>query len=151
MRFFSSDLRQIPDNQEVFISSRTETSLVVEVLSMVEDGLASTDLWEALKYVPSPPLLPPPRAVHSNPRNSMESSSSLLTTPNQIPLPFHRARQRLAQLYHPHPQPHTTHPIVPKRNLHNPITNNLDRYPINPQVQSRPVRRSARWPRGRFA
>ena len=44
-----SDLRQIPDNQEVFLSSGSETSLVVEVLAMVEDGLASTDLWEAAK------------------------------------------------------------------------------------------------------
>lgn len=44
-----SDLRQIPDNQEVFLSSDSETSIVVEILQMVEEGRCSTDLWEAVK------------------------------------------------------------------------------------------------------
>jgi hypothetical protein len=42
-------MRQIPDNQEVFLSSKSETSIVVEILAMVEEGLASTDLYEAVK------------------------------------------------------------------------------------------------------
>ncbi|WWC91936.1 uncharacterized protein L201_006888 [Kwoniella dendrophila CBS 6074] len=46
----ASDLRQIPDNQEVFLSSTSDTAVVLEVLGMVEDGLASTDLWEAIKF-----------------------------------------------------------------------------------------------------
>lgn len=50
-RVCPSDLRQIPDNQEVFLSPSSDTSLVVEVLAMVEDGQASTDLWEAVKWV----------------------------------------------------------------------------------------------------
>jgi len=44
-----SDLRQIPDNQEVFLSPKSETSVVIEILAMVEDGLASTDLYEAIR------------------------------------------------------------------------------------------------------
>jgi hypothetical protein len=44
-----SDLRQIPDNQEVFLSPDSDTSLVIEVLGLVEEGLAGSDLWEAAK------------------------------------------------------------------------------------------------------
>lgn len=44
-----SELRQIPDNQEVFLSPVSETSVVVEVLAMVEEGEAGKDLWEAAK------------------------------------------------------------------------------------------------------
>ena len=44
-------MRQVPDNQEVYVSSDTETSVVIEVLAMVEEGSASTDLWEAIKSV----------------------------------------------------------------------------------------------------
>lgn len=44
-----SDLRQIPDNQEVFLSPNSDTSLVIEVLALVEEGLAGSDLWEAAK------------------------------------------------------------------------------------------------------
>lgn len=46
-----SDMRQIPDNQEVFLSSESETSVVVEILQMVGEGRCSTDLWEAIKWV----------------------------------------------------------------------------------------------------
>jgi hypothetical protein len=48
-RLMSSDLRQIPDNQEVYLSADSETSVVVEILQMVEEGRCSTDLWEAVK------------------------------------------------------------------------------------------------------
>jgi hypothetical protein len=44
-----SDMRQIPDNQEVFLSSNSETSVIFEILQMVEEGRCSTDLWEAIK------------------------------------------------------------------------------------------------------
>jgi hypothetical protein len=45
-----SDMRQIPDNQEVFLSPVSETSVVVEILALVEEGEAGRDLWEAAKY-----------------------------------------------------------------------------------------------------
>ncbi|KAL7424537.1 hypothetical protein Q5752_000221 [Cryptotrichosporon argae] len=45
-----SDLRQVPDNQEVFVSPLSDTSLIVEVLGLVEDGQAGSDLWEAAKF-----------------------------------------------------------------------------------------------------
>ena len=48
-RLTHSDLRQIPDNQEVFLSSSSDTSLVVEILALVEEGQAATDLWQAAK------------------------------------------------------------------------------------------------------
>lgn len=44
-----SDLRQIPDNQEVFLSPTSDTSVILEVLGLVEEGAAATDLWEAAK------------------------------------------------------------------------------------------------------
>ncbi|KAK4686022.1 hypothetical protein P7C73_g4113, partial [Tremellales sp. Uapishka_1] len=50
LTFPPSDVRQIPDTQEVFLSPITETSLIVEVLQMVEEGPAKDDLWEAAKY-----------------------------------------------------------------------------------------------------
>lgn len=45
----SSDLRQIPDNQEVLLSPDSNISLVVEVLQSVREGQAATDLEEAIK------------------------------------------------------------------------------------------------------
>ena len=48
---YRSDLRQIPDNQEVFLSPSSDTSVVIVVLAMVEEGMARDDLWEAVKYV----------------------------------------------------------------------------------------------------
>ena len=44
-----SDLRQIPDNQEVFLSPNSDTSVVIEVLTMAEEGMAREDLWNAVK------------------------------------------------------------------------------------------------------
>ena len=44
-----SDIRQIPDNQEVFLSNTSDTSVVVEVLAMVQHGEAGRDLAEAIK------------------------------------------------------------------------------------------------------
>ena len=49
LAYQDSDLRQIPDNQEVFLSDNSDTSIVVEILGMVEDGAAGTDLWDAAK------------------------------------------------------------------------------------------------------
>ncbi|ODN77474.1 hypothetical protein L202_04649 [Cryptococcus amylolentus CBS 6039] len=47
----ASDLRQIPDNQEVFLFPHSDTALVLEVLELVEEGGAKDDLWEAAKWV----------------------------------------------------------------------------------------------------
>lgn len=44
-----SELRQIPDNQEVLLSASSDTSIVIEILALVEEGAAGTDLWEAAK------------------------------------------------------------------------------------------------------
>lgn len=44
-----SDLRQIPDNQEVFLSPNSDTSVIVELLSLVTEHGAKDDLWEAAK------------------------------------------------------------------------------------------------------
>lgn len=44
-------MRQVPDNQEVFLSPSSETSVIIEILGMVEEGGAATDLWEAAKCV----------------------------------------------------------------------------------------------------
>ncbi|WWC95141.1 hypothetical protein V866_001995 [Kwoniella sp. B9012] len=87
----ASDLRQIPDNQEVFLSSTSDTAIVLEVLGMVEDGLASTDLWEAIKFhfssiahdnasLHSTILTPPP----SSSIPSQPSDESSATTPQPV-------------------------------------------------------------------
>lgn len=49
-----SDLRQIPNNQEVFLFPHSDTALVLEILEMVEEGDARGDLWEAAKCVSVP-------------------------------------------------------------------------------------------------
>ncbi|EAL19870.1 hypothetical protein CNBG0130 [Cryptococcus deneoformans B-3501A] len=46
----ASDLRQIPNNQEVFLFPHSDTALVLEILEMVEEGGAREDLWEAAKF-----------------------------------------------------------------------------------------------------
>ncbi|OWZ30215.1 hypothetical protein C347_04494 [Cryptococcus neoformans AD2-60a] len=46
----ASDLRQIPNNQEVFLFPHSDTALVLEILEMVEEGGARGDLWEAAKF-----------------------------------------------------------------------------------------------------
>ncbi|KIR27806.1 hypothetical protein I309_03435 [Cryptococcus deuterogattii LA55] len=46
----ASDLRQIPNNQEVFLFPHSDTALVLEILEMVEEGDAQGDLWEAAKF-----------------------------------------------------------------------------------------------------
>ncbi|WWC64831.1 uncharacterized protein I303_107445 [Kwoniella dejecticola CBS 10117] len=72
----ASDLRQIPDNQEVFLSSTSDTAIVLEVLGMVEEGQAGVDLWEAAKFHFS-------SIAHDN--ASLEST--ILTTPPSAPIP----------------------------------------------------------------
>lgn len=46
-----SDMRQVPDNQEVFLASDSDTSYILEILAEVEEGAAKTDLWDAAKWV----------------------------------------------------------------------------------------------------
>ncbi|WVR09638.1 hypothetical protein IAU60_006711 [Kwoniella sp. DSM 27419] len=74
----ASDLRQIPDNQEVFLSSTSDTAVVLEVLGMVEDGAAGTDLWEAAKFHFS-------SIAHDN----ASLASTILTPPLTSSLPSH--------------------------------------------------------------
>jgi hypothetical protein len=100
----TSDLRQIPDNQEVFLSPDSETSLVIEILSMVDEGQAGIDLNEAIKCVipaPRPLILPlsvpsftrmiiaeTPFRYHFNSiaHDNSSLSTQVLTSPTQ-PLP----------------------------------------------------------------
>lgn len=42
-------MRQIPDNQEVFLSADSDTSVIVELLSLVTEDGAKDDLWAAAK------------------------------------------------------------------------------------------------------
>ncbi len=46
-----SDLRQVPDTQEVFLSPEDDTSIILEILEVVTEGRAGGDLWEAIKSV----------------------------------------------------------------------------------------------------
>ncbi|WVQ94929.1 hypothetical protein IAU59_002015 [Kwoniella sp. CBS 9459] len=94
----ASDLRQIPDNQEVFLSSTSDTAVVLEILGMVEEGLASTDLWEAVKFhfssiahdnasLASTILTPAPvSSILSNPSSSSSTASASASTPRPVTL-----------------------------------------------------------------
>ncbi|WVF67333.1 hypothetical protein IAT40_002084 [Kwoniella sp. CBS 6097] len=104
----ASDLRQIPDNQEVFLSSTSDTAVVLEILGMVEDGLASTDLWEAVKFhfssiahdnasLASTILTPAPSSPI--PSNPFTSSSSTATTPTPTPVTLY-GTQRIHKFSH---------------------------------------------------
>lgn len=44
-----SDLRQVPDNQEVFLSNDSDTAIIFEILQAVQDGGAASDMYEAAK------------------------------------------------------------------------------------------------------
>lgn len=45
-----SDLRQIPDTQEVFLFPDSDVSIIFEILEIVQEGAAAHDLQEAVKY-----------------------------------------------------------------------------------------------------
>jgi hypothetical protein len=44
-----SDLRQVPDTQEVFLYPDSDVSIIFEILQVVTEGPAATDLREAAK------------------------------------------------------------------------------------------------------
>ncbi|BGP54067.1 hypothetical protein JCM8202_003067 [Rhodotorula sphaerocarpa] len=46
----ASDLRQVPDTQEVFMAPDSDLSLIVEVLELVKDDGAEDDLEKALRF-----------------------------------------------------------------------------------------------------
>ncbi|RSH76761.1 uncharacterized protein EHS24_005339 [Apiotrichum porosum] len=46
----ASDMRQVPDNQEVFLSPDSDTSIIIEILAPVDEGGADQDLWEAATF-----------------------------------------------------------------------------------------------------
>ncbi|ODN95336.1 hypothetical protein L198_04732 [Cryptococcus wingfieldii CBS 7118] len=72
----ASDLRQIPDNQEVFLFPHSDTALVLEVLELVEEGGAKDDLWEAAKF-----------HFGSIAHDNASLSSTILTPPPSSPIP----------------------------------------------------------------
>lgn len=51
MFLFVSDLRQVPDNQEVLLGLEDNTTIIVEVLESVKEGKAKDDEQEAIRYV----------------------------------------------------------------------------------------------------
>ncbi|KAK4058892.1 hypothetical protein OIO90_000338 [Microbotryomycetes sp. JL221] len=46
----ASDLRQIPDTQEVYLSNDSDLSIILEVLELVREGEADQDLESAIKF-----------------------------------------------------------------------------------------------------
>ncbi|ODN77475.1 hypothetical protein, variant [Cryptococcus amylolentus CBS 6039] len=72
----ASDLRQIPDNQEVFLFPHSDTALVLEVLELVEEGGAKDDLWEAAKF-----------HFGSIAHDNASLSSTIFTSPPSSPIP----------------------------------------------------------------
>ncbi|KDN37019.1 Mog1p/PsbP-like protein [Tilletiaria anomala UBC 951] len=46
----ASELRQVPDNQEVMISSSSDTSIILEVLESVKEGDANENMEAAVRY-----------------------------------------------------------------------------------------------------
>lgn len=48
-RLSSSDLRQVPDNQEVLLGLDDDTTIIVEVLESVKEGKAKDSLEEAIR------------------------------------------------------------------------------------------------------
>jgi hypothetical protein len=47
----NSELRQVPDNQEVLLGLEDDTTIIVEVLENVKEGSARDNLDEAIRYV----------------------------------------------------------------------------------------------------
>lgn len=45
----NSDLRQVPDNQEVLLSPNNDLTLITEVLESVKEGSAKDDLEAAIR------------------------------------------------------------------------------------------------------
>ncbi|UZJ52172.1 hypothetical protein CBS101457_001492 [Exobasidium rhododendri] len=46
----ASDLRQVPDNQEVLLGVDDNTTIIVEVLESVKEGSAKADLEDAIRF-----------------------------------------------------------------------------------------------------
>lgn len=44
-----SDLRQVPDSQEVYLSNNSDLSIILEVLQLVEEEGAADDLDKAIR------------------------------------------------------------------------------------------------------
>jgi hypothetical protein len=45
----NSNLRQVPDTQEVFVFPDSDVSIVFEILQIVQEGEAATDLRKAVE------------------------------------------------------------------------------------------------------
>jgi hypothetical protein len=48
-RVLCSELRQVPDNQEVLLGLEDNTTIIVEVLESVKEGEAGADLESAIR------------------------------------------------------------------------------------------------------
>lgn len=49
LKRYISDYRQVPDTQEVFLSEDSDNSIIFEILQIVTEGAAASDLREAVK------------------------------------------------------------------------------------------------------
>ncbi|GAA5929497.1 hypothetical protein JCM3775_002357 [Rhodotorula graminis] len=74
----ASDLRQVPDTQEVFLAPDSDLSLIVEVLELVKDEGSADDLEAAARFLFS-------SLAHDN--TALSSSISSVSLPSAAPRP----------------------------------------------------------------
>lgn len=72
----ASDLRQIPDTQEVFLFHDSDVSIIFEILQIVNEGDAANDVREAAKFHFN-------SIAHDN--TALESSVDSVSTPFPLP------------------------------------------------------------------
>ncbi|TNY17873.1 hypothetical protein DMC30DRAFT_428852 [Rhodotorula diobovata] len=74
----ASDLRQVPDTQEVFLAPDSDLSLIVEVLELVKDDGSADDLEKAARFHFS-------SLAHDN--SALSSTVSSVSVPSAAPRP----------------------------------------------------------------
>ncbi|GJN88385.1 hypothetical protein Rhopal_001351-T1 [Rhodotorula paludigena] len=74
----ASDLRQVPDTQEVFLAPDSDLSYIVEVLELVKDEQSEHDLDKAARFHFS-------SLAHDN--SALSSTVSSVSTPSAAPKP----------------------------------------------------------------
>ncbi|KAL1410817.1 hypothetical protein Q8F55_001760 [Vanrija albida] len=74
----ASDIRQVPDTQEVFLSHESDTSVIVEILQSEVEGAAANDLYAAAKF-----------HFDSIAHDNAALSSEIITPAPAAPIPAH--------------------------------------------------------------
>ncbi|WOO81538.1 Ran guanine nucleotide release factor [Vanrija pseudolonga] len=90
----ASDMRQVPDTQEVFLSHESDTSVIVEILQSPTEGDAGRDLYAAAKFhfdsiahdnaALSSSILTPAPATATPPQVLTAASAEQLPTPTPV-------------------------------------------------------------------